>query len=67
METLNDSDLDWLTAVENRLIRLRKREAANTARLGPEIDEAIKSVDWLRVMLAGRLKPRSGQREIVED
>ena len=55
METLNDTDLDWLTAVENKLIRLRKREAANAARLDPEINDCIKIVDRLRVMLSGRL------------
>lgn len=55
METLNDTDLDWLTTVENKLIRLRKREAANAARLGSEINECIESVDRLRIMLSGRL------------
>jgi len=30
LEILNEQDLDWLTRVENRLIRMRKREAANT-------------------------------------
>lgn len=54
METLNDADLDWLTAVENRVIRLRKREAANAARLDPEIADVIAAVDRLRVMLAAR-------------
>jgi len=54
METLTDSDLDWLTTVENKLIRLRKREAANTNRLCGDITEAIEKVDWLRQMLAGR-------------
>ena len=56
METLNDADIDWLTNVENRLLTLRKREASNTNRLGDDITTAIKSVDWLRVMLAARLE-----------
>lgn len=30
METLTEQDLDWLTKAEARLIRMRKREAANT-------------------------------------
>lgn len=30
METLNEEDLDWLTRTENRLMRMRKREVANT-------------------------------------
>ena len=30
METLNEDDLDWLTRVENRLLSMQKREAANT-------------------------------------
>lgn len=54
METLNDTDLDWLTAIENKLIRLRKREAANANRLCGDITETIERVDWLRQMLAGR-------------
>jgi hypothetical protein len=54
METLTESDLEWLTAVENKLIRLRKREAANANRLCGDITDAIEKVDWLRVMLAGR-------------
>jgi hypothetical protein len=54
METLTDSDLDWLTTVENKLIRLRKREAANTSRLCGDITDAIEKVDWLRQMLAVR-------------
>lgn len=41
METLNDSDLDWLTFVENKMIRMRKREAANTNRLCSDITEVI--------------------------
>ena len=56
METLNDADIDWLTNVENRLLTLRKREAANANRLGDDITKAIKSVDWLRVILAARLE-----------
>lgn len=54
METLTESDLEWLTAVENKLIRLRKREAANANRLCQDITDAIEKIDWLRVMLAGR-------------
>jgi hypothetical protein len=30
METLNEQDLEWLTKAENRLLRMRKREASNT-------------------------------------
>lgn len=56
MESLNDEDIDWLTTVENRLIRMRKREdATNNRRLSTDITETIERVDWLRQMLAGRL------------
>ena len=55
METLNDQDLDWLTNIENKLIRLRKREAANANRLCLEITDCIKCVDELRQFLAARL------------
>lgn len=55
METLNDQDLDWLISVQAKLIRLRKREAANAARLDSYIGDAIEQIDMLRSMLAARL------------
>ena len=33
METLTEDDLDWLTTAENKMIRMRKREAQNANRL----------------------------------
>lgn len=63
MQPLNDEDLDWLTAVENRLIRMRKREdATNDRRLSTDITDTIERVDWLRQMLGARLgRGRNGQ------
>ena len=63
METLTDSDLDWLTTVENKLIRLRKREAANANRLCEDITEVIEKIDWIRQMLAGRFNRKVGSVE----
>lgn len=56
METLNEQDLDWLTKAQNRLIRMRKREAANTnSRLVmDELTETIDHIDMLRQWLQGR-------------
>jgi len=57
METLNQEDLDWLTRTENRLIRMRKREAANTNSpiMLADLTTAIQDVDDLRAWLAARL------------
>jgi len=57
METLNDQDLDWLTAAENRLMRLRKREAANTNNFSilHDLSDAIELVDRIRGYLGARL------------
>ncbi|MBN1253972.1 MAG: hypothetical protein JXA50_01695 [Deltaproteobacteria bacterium] len=56
METLNEQDLDWLTNTENRLIRMRKREAANTnSRLIIDsLTETIKEIHELRQWLQSR-------------
>jgi len=56
METLNEQDLDWLTRVENRLIRMRKREAINTnsAYLIEYIGETIYKCHFTRQILQSR-------------
>ena len=56
METLNDQDYDWLVRTARRLVRMRKREAANAARLDHEIGEAVRAVELLRYLLGGRLE-----------
>ena len=57
METLNEDDLTYLTKVENKLIRLRKRETANTNSLlmNDSIDEAIAAIDDARKWLGSRI------------
>lgn len=54
METLTEDDLDRLTRIENQLIRLRKREAANTNSLVYDFGEAIEGVHKVRQMLQAR-------------
>jgi hypothetical protein len=54
METLTEQDLEWLTGVENRILVMRKREAANTNRLCADLTMAIKKVHWIRQMLQAR-------------
>lgn len=51
METLNEQDVDWLTKAQNRLIRMRKREAANTnSRLMVEdLSDLIEKFENVRV------------------
>lgn len=58
METLNQDDLDWLTKTENRLIRMRKREAANTnsRTVIDDITSAIQEIDRVRGWLGARLE-----------
>lgn len=58
LEVLTEDDLDWLTRVENRLMTMRKREAAHrpksnsqTTSLVREISDAITPVHNLRVFL----------------
>jgi hypothetical protein len=57
MEVLNEDDLDWLTRVENRLMTMRKREAAHRPHSGPqrgldaELHDSIKGIHNLRVFL----------------
>ncbi len=55
METLNEQDLDNLTKMQQRLMRMRKREAANTNRLCPDFTEAIQKIHWMRQMLQARM------------
>ena len=56
METLTEQDLDWLTKAEERLMRMRKREAANTnSRLMiDDLGEMIGKVHALRQWLQSR-------------
>ncbi len=54
METLTEQDLEWLTTIENKMIRLRKREAANKNSLTGDITEIIEKLHWCRQMLQGR-------------
>ncbi len=54
METLTEDDLDRLTKIENQLLRLRKREAANTNSLIYDFGEAIKEVHSIRQRLQAR-------------
>jgi len=57
METLNEDDLIWLTKVQNKLTRMRKREAANAnwSTMIGDITETIQSVDNVRVWLGSRI------------
>lgn len=54
METLTEQDLEWLTTIENKMIRLRKREAANKNSITGDIAEAIEKIHWCRQMLQAR-------------
>jgi len=60
METLTEQDLDWLTKVENRLMRMRKREAYHTksAYLIDYISETIGKCHIVRQILQGRFGVR---------
>lgn len=61
MESLNDEDIEWLANVANRLIRMRKREAANTnsplmiEALGDTIKEVVNARSWLGARLNRKL------------
>lgn len=55
METLNDQDIDALTEITNKLIRLRRRECANANRLSQDFTVAIEKVEWVRSLLCTRL------------
>jgi hypothetical protein len=61
MESLNDEDIEWLAKVANRLIRMRKREAANTnsplmiEALGDTIKEVVNARSWLGARLNRKL------------
>lgn len=54
METLNEQDLEWLTKAEARLIRMRKREAANSnfwsvmEALSDMIEKCEEARSWLQ-------------------
>jgi len=56
METLNEQDLEWLTKAESRIIRIRKREAANTnsGYIIDDLTEIIEKVHDLRRWLQSR-------------
>lgn len=54
LETLNEEDLDFLTRVENRLVRSRKREAANRDLLSKDLTDCIQRVHYVRQMLQTR-------------
>ena len=56
METLTEDDLDWLTRVENRLIAMRKREAAHRNTIVREITDTIDEVHDLRRWLSARFQ-----------
>ena len=58
METLTEQDLDWLTAAENRLIRMRKREAANTnsPTVIDDLSDTIERIHQVRQWLQGRFE-----------
>lgn len=58
METLNEQDLDYLNNVENKLIRFRKREAANTnSRLMiDDLTELIEKCHQVRQWLQSRFE-----------
>jgi len=58
VETLNDQDVDTLTKLENRLITMRKREAANanSRMMIEEFSEAIKKIHTIRQDLQARFR-----------
>ena len=60
METLNEQDLDWLTTAENRLIRMRKRESANTNSriMIDDLTELIEKCHTVRQWLQGRFNQK---------
>jgi hypothetical protein len=62
METLNEQDIEYLTKVENKLIRMRKREVANTNSLSvvDQLTDSIESIDEVRTWLASRMGVKVG-------
>ncbi len=56
MESLNEEDLKALTNIENRLLRLRKREVANRNILCNEISQVINSTHELRQLMQIRFE-----------
>ncbi len=58
METLNEQDLEWLEKAEKRLIRMRKREAANmNSRLMIEdLTEVIEKMESMRGWFKSRFE-----------
>jgi len=54
MELLTEQDLENLTAMEQRLMRMRKRETANNNSLTADFTEAIMKIHWIRQMLQAR-------------
>lgn len=56
MDSLNEDDLKALTNIENRLLRLRKREVADRNILCNEISRVIGSVHELRQLLQIRFE-----------
>ena len=60
--TLTEDDLDWLTRVKTRMVRLRKREAAHTDLLAAEMMTVIVWIHAIRRGLQARF-----QHEIDSD
>ena len=54
METLTEQDLDWLTQTQGRLVRMRKRESANTNKQVDTITDVIRHIHRLRQSLQSR-------------
>ena len=56
METLTEQDIDTLIKMQNKLIRMRKREAANTNSdiVIEQLTETINQVNELREWIEGR-------------
>ena len=57
-EVLNEGDLDWLTSAQNRLIRMRKREAAhtNSRLIIDDLTDVIEKMHATRQWLQGRFE-----------
>ncbi len=58
METLTEEDLDWLIKVESKLIRMRKREAANSNSWSvmESLSELIEKFENIRAWLKARFE-----------
>lgn len=58
LETLSADDIDWLTRTEERFIRLRKREQANTnsSWVVGNLTRIIDEIEETRMALKGRLQ-----------